>query len=238
MHQVLGENSSVVTTDGSGRSLNRVGRTHQGSNDSEGVLRAFEHCQHRRATAHEGDKVRVEGLLDMFGVMLGQGGLVQQSEFGGDNLQAFLLEAVEDTSDVASFYGVRLTDHKGSVHGDQTRSIGPTSKPFERPSCSDFFGVITQHRAVKSAAMAADSHIVFGSLYTPERFGDDRGASLVEYALALALVLLLTIGALSSLTTSSGTYLSQTGTDIGSPPEHIADLDPSLPDAPSWIGSP
>lgn len=60
----------------------------------------------------------------------------------------------------------------------------------------------------------------------------------MEYALALALVLLLTIGALSSLTTGSGTYLSQTGTDIGSPPEHIADLEPSLPDAPSWIGSP
>lgn len=92
--------------------------------------------------------------------------------------------------------------------------------------------------SIKSTVGSTDSRWVAGRLFTSKDAKGQRGASLVEYALALALVLLLTVAALSALTSSSGTFLSQTGEDIGKPPQHVADLEPSLPDAPSWIGNP
>ncbi len=67
---------------------------------------------------------------------------------------------------------------------------------------------------------------------------NERGASLVEYAIALAVILTLSVIAIENLTGASGAYLSQTGEDIGRAPEHVADLEPSLPEPPDWIRNP
>ncbi len=64
---------------------------------------------------------------------------------------------------------------------------------------------------------------------------DERGATLVEYALLVSLVIGGTLVAIENLTTSSGDYLSSTGSSIGEPREHIADMDPDLPDPPAWL---
>lgn len=64
---------------------------------------------------------------------------------------------------------------------------------------------------------------------------DQRGATLVEYALVMALVVGGTLVAIDSLTDRSGDYLSSTGDDIGEPRQHIADMDPDLPDPPAWL---
>ena len=63
----------------------------------------------------------------------------------------------------------------------------------------------------------------------------ERGATLVEYALVVALVVGVTIFAIDDLTSNSGTYLSNTGGDIGEPRERIANIDPDLPDPPAWL---
>ena len=63
----------------------------------------------------------------------------------------------------------------------------------------------------------------------------ERGATLVEYALILALVVGATLVAVQGLTDTSGDYLSSTGDDIGEPRERIADMDPDLPDPPAWL---
>lgn len=73
-------------------------------------------------------------------------------------------------------------------------------------------------------------------VHRPE--SSERGATAVEYAMALALLLLASLAAITNLTTTSGSYLSGTGDDIGQPPERIADLSPSLPDPPSWVAGP
>lgn len=64
---------------------------------------------------------------------------------------------------------------------------------------------------------------------------DERGATLVEYALLTALVVGATLVAVQSLTTNSGEYLSSTGSNIGEPREHIVDMNPDLPDPPAWL---
>ena len=48
------------------------------------------------------------------------------------------------------------------------------------------------------------------------RLGDDRGASLVEYALLLALIALVCIGAVTFIGTSASSKLSAVGSSIGS----------------------
>ncbi len=63
----------------------------------------------------------------------------------------------------------------------------------------------------------------------------ERGASLAEYGLIFALVVIASLFAIDNLTTESGDYLSTTATDIGEPRERISDMDPDLPDPPAWI---
>ncbi|MEM9563844.1 MAG: hypothetical protein AAGA93_14580 [Actinomycetota bacterium] len=63
----------------------------------------------------------------------------------------------------------------------------------------------------------------------------ERGATAVEYAMILALVVGATLAAITGLTDSSGEYLSTTGDDIGEPRERIADMDADLPDPPAWL---
>lgn len=62
-----------------------------------------------------------------------------------------------------------------------------------------------------------------------------RGATLAEYALVFALIVVVSLLAVDNLTTTSGTYLSVTGDDIGEPRERIANMDPDLPDPPAWL---
>jgi Flp pilus assembly pilin Flp len=69
----------------------------------------------------------------------------------------------------------------------------------------------------------------------PHADGDQRGATLVEYALLVSLMIGGTLIAIQSLTSNSGDYLSSTGSNIGEPREHIADMDPDLPDPPAWL---
>ena len=63
----------------------------------------------------------------------------------------------------------------------------------------------------------------------------ERGATAVEYALIMALVVVATVAAVAGLTDTSGDYLSTTGEDIGEPRERIADIDDDLPDPPAWL---
>ena len=63
----------------------------------------------------------------------------------------------------------------------------------------------------------------------------ERGATLVEYGVVFALIVVASLLAIESITTGSGDYLSTTATDIGEPREHISDMDPDLPDPPAWV---
>ncbi len=63
----------------------------------------------------------------------------------------------------------------------------------------------------------------------------ERGASLVEYALVFALLVVSSLLAIDSLTTRSGSYLSSTGDGIGEPREHIENMSNDLPDPPVWV---
>ena len=66
----------------------------------------------------------------------------------------------------------------------------------------------------------------------------ERGATLVEYALIFALIVVSSLFAIDALTDSSGSYLSSTGNDIGQPRDHIEDMSNDLPDPPVWITNP
>ncbi len=65
-----------------------------------------------------------------------------------------------------------------------------------------------------------------------------RGATLAEYALVFALIVVGTLFAIDALSNASGSYLSSTGNDIGEPREHIENMSDDLPDPPNWINSP
>lgn len=65
--------------------------------------------------------------------------------------------------------------------------------------------------------------------------GSERGATATEYAVVIALVVVVTLGATTLLTDGAGDYLSTTGDDIGQPRERIADMDLDLPDPPDWL---
>jgi Flp pilus assembly pilin Flp len=69
----------------------------------------------------------------------------------------------------------------------------------------------------------------------PSDQGHERGATLIEYALILALFVGATALAVTNLTSTSGQYLSSTGDDIGQPRDHIVDMDHDLPDPPAWL---
>lgn len=61
---------------------------------------------------------------------------------------------------------------------------------------------------------------------------------MVEYALVFALIVIGSLFAIDALTDSSGSYLSSTGDDIGTPRAHIEDISDDLPDPPVWITTP
>jgi len=63
----------------------------------------------------------------------------------------------------------------------------------------------------------------------------ERGATAVEYALILALVVVATAASIVGLRDTSGNYLSTTGESIGEPRDRIADMDDDLPDPPAWL---
>ena len=63
----------------------------------------------------------------------------------------------------------------------------------------------------------------------------ERGATLVEYAVVFALIVVASLFAIEALTDSSGSYLSSTGADIGAPRQHMEDMSDDLPDPPAWL---
>ena len=66
----------------------------------------------------------------------------------------------------------------------------------------------------------------------------ERGATLAEYAIVFSLIVIGSLFAIEALTDTSSSYLSSTGTDIGTPREHIEDMSDDLPDPPVWITNP
>lgn len=66
----------------------------------------------------------------------------------------------------------------------------------------------------------------------------ERGATFSEYALLASMVVVASIGAISLLQDESGSYLVDTGSDIGTPRELASDIDPDLPEPPSWLTQP
>jgi Flp pilus assembly pilin Flp len=112
--------------------------------------------------------------------------------------------------------------------GNRTGPVGSSTREHLTPSVGNTTDLL------KKPAKTDDLIAMHGR----NRVSGDRGATAVEYAMALALMLLSSLAALNSLTTASGSYLSRTGDDIGEPPERVAAISPSLPDPPSWVNSP
>ena len=66
----------------------------------------------------------------------------------------------------------------------------------------------------------------------------ERGATLTEYGLIVALVVVAAMGGILQLQDESGSYLVDTGSDIGTPRELAADMSPDLPEDPDWLVQP
>lgn len=57
---------------------------------------------------------------------------------------------------------------------------------------------------------------------------------MVEYAALVSLIVVVSLAAIQFLTDSSGQYLEDSGSDIGTPREKVEDYDDDLPDPPDW----
>lgn len=66
----------------------------------------------------------------------------------------------------------------------------------------------------------------------------ERGATLTEYGLLVALVVVAALGGIGQLQDESGSYLVETGSDVGQPRELAADMSADLPDEPAWLPQP
>ena len=66
----------------------------------------------------------------------------------------------------------------------------------------------------------------------------ERGASLSEYAILIALVVVASLGAISLLQSRSEAEFERTAEDIGTPREFAPDISTDLPDPPDWIAQP
>ncbi len=66
----------------------------------------------------------------------------------------------------------------------------------------------------------------------------ERGATLTEYGLVVALVVVAALGGIGQLQDESGSYLVETGSDVGQPRELAADMSADLPDEPDWLPQP
>ena len=67
----------------------------------------------------------------------------------------------------------------------------------------------------------------------------ERGATLVEYALMLSLVVVSALAVLQSLEDNSAEYLNETGSEIGRPMEGRDALrNRPMDPAPAWVGQP
>lgn len=63
----------------------------------------------------------------------------------------------------------------------------------------------------------------------------ERGATLVEYAMLVALLVTTSLVAIDFLTDASGEVLTSTGEEVGEPRERIADIEPTRPEPPAWL---
>lgn len=66
----------------------------------------------------------------------------------------------------------------------------------------------------------------------------ERGATLTEYGFVVALVVVAAMGGIMQLQDESGSYLVETGSDVGQPRELAADMSADLPDEPDWLPQP
>ncbi|MEZ5406395.1 MAG: ricin-type beta-trefoil lectin domain protein [Acidimicrobiales bacterium] len=66
----------------------------------------------------------------------------------------------------------------------------------------------------------------------------ERGATLTEYGLIVALVVVASLGGIMQLQDESGSYLVQTGSDVGQPRELAAEMSADLPEEPDWLPQP
>ena len=116
MNEVLGHLGTEISTDGSWRGRRRIGGAHHGADDSEGVFWALEYCHKGGTAAHEANEVVVETLANVLFIMLTEGVGIEDTKLASDKLETLALEAVEDLPYVSAFYGVGLTDDKGTAH--------------------------------------------------------------------------------------------------------------------------
>jgi len=65
--------------------------------------------------------------------------------------------------------------------------------------------------------------------------GGQRGATLVEYAILVALLVVTSIVAIDFITAESSEYLTDTASAVGEPRERIVDIETDLPDPPAWV---
>ena len=125
MNQILGHQSSEVSPDGSGRGLHRIGGTHHLAHHAPRVTRPFHNRDEHRASAHEGDKIVVEVLADVLGVVVGKHAGVEGSKLGRDESQALVLEATDDLAHETALDRVGLADDQRAIHGgDATAHSG------------------------------------------------------------------------------------------------------------------
>ncbi len=66
----------------------------------------------------------------------------------------------------------------------------------------------------------------------------ERGATLTEYGLVVSLVVVAAFGGIMQLQDESGSYLVETGSDVGQPRELAAEMSPDLPEEPNWLPQP
>jgi len=111
---VTADIDAVVTTDGAGLGVEGLGSTEHLAAGEDGVVTLPDHSADG-AGGHVLDETREESLAGEVSVMLLHVGLSWGAELHGDELEALLLEALEDGANESSLDTVRLDHDEGSL---------------------------------------------------------------------------------------------------------------------------